>query len=69
MLTSSEAHLFWEVYTDYLRKHRELRRGQAMMNALAKVRPELYEEVSDTEADCFYIDTRITDFKRKVGLT
>lgn len=67
MLTSSEVSRFWEVYCD-IKRNPSQRRGQAMMNALAKVRPDLYDKVTGTEADPFYIDNRIYDFKRAVGI-
>jgi hypothetical protein len=36
-----------------------LRRGQALMNALYEFDPELYKKLSDTPADCFYLDSKI----------
>ena len=35
------------------------RTGQALMNRLHEVSPELYTEVTHTEADCFYQDEKI----------
>lgn len=36
------------------------------MNALYHTDPVLWHEISNTEADCFYDDTRIGAFKLKV---
>ena len=44
----------------------EQRRGQAWMNALWQTDPDLYDEVSGTDADCFYDDHRIDIFKARV---
>lgn len=44
----------------------EQRRGQAWMNALREIDPELFEKISGTEADCFYDDRKIEAFKRAV---
>ena len=44
----------------------QLRKGQAWMNALAEVAPDLYGLVSGTEADCFYDDGKIPAFERAV---
>jgi len=35
------------------------RKGQALMNALRDVAPELYEIISGTDDDCFYDDGKI----------
>lgn len=42
------------------------RRGQAWMNALREVEPELYDDVTGTEADCFYDDRKLAVFKERV---
>lgn len=42
------------------------RPGQAMMNALADTDPGLYDEVTGSDADCFYDDSRIPAFVRRV---
>ena len=39
-----------------------LRNGQALMNALHALAPQLYTEVSGTKADCFYQDELIPEF-------
>lgn len=44
------------------------RRGQAMMNALARVAPELYDMVTGTLADPFYRDDRIPAFREMIGV-
>lgn len=41
-----------------------LRLGQAYMNALHVIKPELYTEISQTDADCFYHDDNIINFIR-----
>ena len=35
------------------------RKGQALMNALHSVAPELYDIISGTDDDCFYDDGKI----------
>ena len=38
------------------------RKGQAYMNALREIRPDIYEEVKTCDfRDCFYIDANITN--------
>jgi len=39
-----------------------VRLGQAYMNALHKISPDLYNEVSQTDADCFYNDDKMVQF-------
>ena len=39
-----------------------LREGQSYMNSLYDINPSLYEEVSGTDADCFYVDDNIPQF-------
>lgn len=67
MLTAGQITDFWAHHCYYMEGGTQ-RRGQAMMNALAKVRPDLYDKISGTEADPFYNDNRITNFKRAVGI-
>lgn len=43
-----------------------LRKGQALMNALHHVDPTLYKEITNTDADCFYDDTKTAKFWDKV---
>jgi hypothetical protein len=38
------------------------RTGQALMNRLHEISPALYEEVTHTDADCFYSDKQIPAF-------
>lgn len=44
------------------------RKGQALMNALYEVRKEWYLEISNTDADCFYQDHKIPQFKKWIEL-
>lgn len=44
--------------------NRQLRMGQAHMNALHQIRPELYEDITGTDADCFYNDEKIHNFMK-----
>lgn len=39
-----------------------LREGQSYINSLYDISPSLYEEVSGTDADCFYVDDLIPNF-------
>lgn len=43
-----------------------IRKGQAYMNALYVVAPEVYDEITGTEFDCFYVDARIEAFLNRV---
>lgn len=40
------------------------RKGQALMNALYEVNKDLYQQITDTDADCFYNDAKIEIFKK-----
>jgi len=42
--------------------HNHQRMGQAYMNALHSVNEDLYNEITATDADPFYIDDNITKF-------
>lgn len=44
-----------------------LRIGQSYMNALHDVRDDLYIEITNTEADCFYDDLKIVQFIKKLN--
>jgi hypothetical protein len=44
------------------------RPGQARMNALREVAPDLYEIVTGTDADCFHQDAKIGAFESVTGL-
>lgn len=39
-----------------------LREGQSYMNALYDISPSLHDEISGTDADCFYVDENLTAF-------
>jgi hypothetical protein len=43
------------------------RAGQAYMNALHTVNNNLYKEITDTDADCFYNDELIINFIRRLN--
>lgn len=42
------------------------RKGQAWMNALGAVAPDLYEIVTGTDADCFHNDAKCAKFNETV---
>ena len=42
--------------------HKGLRHGQAYMNALHYINKDLYNQITGTEADCFYDDNKIVNF-------
>ena len=66
-MNTQEEIKFWNEYRNYMRPG-VLRRGQAMMNALAVVAPELYDEITDTSADCYYEDSKIGAFRELLGI-
>ncbi len=41
-----------------------IRKGQAYMNVLYKLRPDLYDTITGTNSDCFYNDDKIDDFMK-----
>jgi len=43
------------------------RAGQAYMNALFIIREDLYKQLAETEDDCFYDDSKIINFIRKLN--
>jgi hypothetical protein len=43
-------------------KHPELRYGQSLMNALGDINLDLYREITGTENDPFYLDSRVPVF-------
>jgi hypothetical protein len=47
-------------------KRNDCRLGQSCMNALYEVDKDLYNEITGTEADCFYDDAKIPSFIEKV---
>jgi hypothetical protein len=46
--------------------HPEIREGQSLMNALADVNIDLYREITATEFDPYYLDSRIPAFYEKL---
>jgi hypothetical protein len=46
--------------------HPEIREGQSLMNALADVNVDLYREITATEFDPYYLDSRIPAFYEKL---
>ena len=52
----------------FMRKsHPELREGQSLMVALFEVNCILFREITDTDADCFYDDKKISAFWNKLA--
>ena len=45
-----------------LQQGSQQREGQSLMNALWICNEELYKQITGTEADCFYIDGKISKF-------
>jgi hypothetical protein len=43
----------------YINQQVSFRKGQAIMNHLAMVRPDLANKIVGTQMDCFYTDDRI----------
>ena len=48
-------------------KKYQQRAGQAYMNALHTVNNNLYKEITDTDADCFYNDDLIINFIHRLN--
>lgn len=44
-----------------------LRMGQALMNALHEVDVQMYSAISQTDADCFYVDDKIEVFYKAIS--
>ena len=44
-----------------------LRVGQSYSNALADVNMKAYNEITGTDADCFYDDKKVVDFIRALN--
>jgi len=44
-----------------------LRKGQAFMIALSRIRYDLYEKITGTEYDCFYDDNKVMKFLRYIN--
>ena len=68
-MTWQEEEKFWILYRCYYNEQGQ-RKGQAMMNALRHVAPILYDMVSGTKADVFYVDTSqdIMRFRDTIGV-
>ena len=52
---------FLKKVEDLWYQHGDLRYGQSVMNVLYEVWPEKYEEIKNTETDCFY-DEKVVRF-------
>lgn len=52
--------------TQFQKENNFLRKGQCLMNCLYVVDEELYAKISNTEADCFYLDSKIPLFYQKL---
>lgn len=65
-MTPDEEAKFFDFYVKF--KQDGQRKGQALMNALGYVAPELYDMVTGTLADCFYRDDRIPAFRDMIGV-
>lgn len=63
-MTSTEWISLINKLVELLHKHSELRYGQAIMNALNDVRPDLYKEITGTNNDPFYDDNKLVLFMR-----
>ena len=63
-----ETAAFWVAYNEM--RDSEQRVGQAMMNALRYVAPELYSEITGSKYDIFYRDTSqdIYRFREYLGI-
>lgn len=66
-MNEEEVRKFWD-YFDWCYRTAEQRKGQAMMNALRRVAPELYDEVSGTSRDCFYRDDQVFALRDWLGI-
>lgn len=56
--------VFYEIYGASVQSGQ--RRGQALMNALAVTDFDSYQNVTGTDADCFYNDNLIPNFRKAV---
>lgn len=63
--TNEFRRMFWQRYDHNLRDKGQ-RRGQARMNTLRLIAPDLYQIVTGTDADCFYDDSKTTAFDVEV---
>ena len=46
------------------RGDRCMRKGQSLMNALHAIEPDLYNEITGSDADCFYNDGKMVEFEK-----
>lgn len=66
-MTPEEVRAFWKTVDKY--RFQGHRMGQAMMNALYDVAPELYGDVTGhVYYDCFYQDGKIPAFSYYLGI-
>ena len=61
-LTTEEFNKLIEISSNIKRDNHFLRLGQLYMNTLHELRPDVYEEITGTDYDCFYTDDKISDF-------
>jgi hypothetical protein len=66
-MTPEEVTAFWVAF-DIFYRSRDNRKGQAMMNALREVAPELYDEITGSYYDCFYNDGKVGAFRDYLGI-
>lgn len=64
-MNSAQIQLFLHTYNEKKQDGHQ-RDGQALMNALYSVNPDLYQEITGTDADPFYDDNKIEKFWNKV---
>jgi len=60
-LTDEETTKMWLSASNMYYKH-SLRLGQSFMNALHEVKPELSNQITGTDNDCFYNDNKVVQF-------
>lgn len=49
-----------------LKQNPHFRNGQALMNSLREINPELYQKITTTDDDCFYLDEKIQNFFERI---
>ena len=52
----------WSDYADYASENPMIRHGQWLMNELGNVQRDIYLKITNTDADCFFEDSRIDKF-------
>lgn len=65
-MNENETAAFWIAYNEM--RNSEQRVGQAMVNALRYIAPELYSEITGSLRDCFYRDDRVDAFREYLGI-